>query len=94
MDKILQHFTLEVETSNRHTVESMPNSKMAIPTPLEGQVGPKRPESRSIGAGWRSDGVAEFCQSTEGRPGDDGQNSLHQFYKSLALGLDGDGRFR
>ena len=42
------------EKSNHHTVESMPSSKMAIPTPLEAQIGLKRPRKVN------GHGVADF----------------------------------
>ena len=57
MDKNLQHFALRA-------VESMPSSKMAIPSPPEAQIRPKRPRRPLTGEGSESRGVAECCLSS------------------------------
>ena len=55
----MQLLAPRADKTNQYTVESMPSAKMTIPTPLEGQIGLKQPESRLIEKGWESTCVAE-----------------------------------
>ena len=65
MDKHLQYLALQAEKSNHHIVESVPKSKMTIPTSLDAQ---DRPETAKKAAdrrrGSKSRGAAELRPST------------------------------